>query len=101
MDVILLDAAIFFVGLALVLYSLFGGTALGGGVLELIVGRPGRRVVDRAIGPRWELHHGWLLLIMVVLYIGFAPIFFAVEQYLFSPLYLMLAGIALRAGPQA
>jgi len=101
MDVILLDAAIFFVGLALMLYSLFGGIALGGGVLELLVGNAGRNVVNRALGPSWEAHHVWLILLVGILLVGFPPIFYALEEHLFIPLFLMAAGIALRAGTVA
>ncbi len=85
---------------ALVLYALAGGADFGGGVLDLLASGPRaqqqRRVIERAIGPIWEANHVWLILAIVLLFVGFPPAFAALGTALHIPLSLMLVGIVLR-----
>jgi cytochrome d ubiquinol oxidase subunit II len=85
---------------ALVLYALFGGADFGGGIWDLLASGPRAReqraLVERAIGPIWEVNHVWLVLVVVVLFTGFPRAFAAISIRLFVPLTLLLVGIVLR-----
>jgi len=87
-------------GLALVLYVLTGGADFGGGVWDLLARGPRRRrqraLVAAALAPVWEANHVWLILLVVLLFVGFPNAFAAVGIALHLPLSLMLAGIVLR-----
>lgn len=85
---------------ALVLYALGGGADFGGGVWDLFArGRSGERqreLIAHAIGPIWEANHVWLVLVVVLLFVGFPLAFAAIATALHLPLTLMLIGIVLR-----
>ncbi len=87
-------------GLALVLYVLTGGADFGGGVWDLLAQGPRRRrqraLVAEALAPVWEANHVWLILLVVLLFVGFPTAFAAVGIALHLPLSLMLVGIVLR-----
>ena len=85
---------------ALILYFLFGGADFGGGVWDLLAAGPRRaaqrETIERAIGPIWEANHVWLILVVVVLFTGFPPVFAALSIALHVPLTLFLLGIVFR-----
>jgi cytochrome d ubiquinol oxidase subunit II len=90
-----------FLGLSLLLYCLFGGADFGAGILEIFyLGRPGRhehrRVIDRALGPVWEANHIWLILMVVILFMGFPAVYARVSVSLHIPLTAMLMGVIAR-----
>jgi cytochrome d ubiquinol oxidase subunit II len=94
----LLLAAAIFVGLTL--YLLFGGADFGGGVWDLLALGPRRarqrQAIEHAIGPIWEANHVWLILVVVVLFTGFPPVFAALSTALHVPLTLFLLGVVFR-----
>lgn len=92
----LIDIVIFFLGLSIIFYVLFGGADFGAGVLELISGKQDRETIADAIGPVWEANHVWLILVVVILFMGFPKIYSTMSLYLHIPLLLMLVGIVLR-----
>ncbi len=92
----LIEIVIFFLGLSIVFYVLFGGADFGAGVLELISGKQDRETIADAIGPVWEANHVWLILVVVILFMGFPKIYSTMSLYLHIPLLLMLVGIVLR-----
>ena len=92
----LLNLTIFFLALSIVFYVLFGGADFGAGVLELISGQEDRETIAHAIGPVWEANHVWLILVVVILFMGFPDIYSTMSLYLHIPLLLMLVGIVLR-----
>lgn len=92
----LIEAIIFFLGLSIVFYVLFGGADFGAGVLEIISGPEGQGTVARAIGPVWEANHVWLILVVVILFMGFPRIYSTLSLYLHIPILIMLLGIVLR-----
>src|SRR5699024_2912047 len=92
----LTNIVIFFLALSIVFYVLFAGADFGAGVLEYITGRRHRQVVADAIGPVWEANHVWLVLVVVILFMGFPSIYSAMSLYLHIPLLLMLVGIIFR-----
>jgi cytochrome d ubiquinol oxidase subunit II len=85
---------------ALSAYVLFGGADFGGGVWDLFA--TGERcdeqrdLIAHAIGPIWEANHVWLVLVIVLLFTCFPPVFAALSITLHIPLALMLIGIVLR-----
>jgi cytochrome d ubiquinol oxidase subunit II len=85
---------------ALVLYTLTAGADFGGGVWALFARGPRaedeRRVIGRAIAPIWEANHVWLILVIVLLFVGFPRAFAAITTALHIPLTLMLIGVVLR-----
>lgn len=85
---------------ALNAYVLFGGADFGGGVWDLLASgerRDGQReLITHAIGPIWEANHVWLVLVVVLLFTCFPPVFATLSILLHIPLALMLVGIVLR-----
>jgi cytochrome d ubiquinol oxidase subunit II len=81
-------------------YVLLGGADFGGGVWDLLAGGPRRErqraLVADAIGPIWEANHVWLILVIVLLFTCFPPVFARLSIGLHIPLSLMLVGIVLR-----
>lgn len=92
----LLETIIFFLGLSIVFYVLFGGADFGAGVLELLSGEEDRETIAHAIGPVWEANHVWLILVVVILFMAFPKAYAAMSMYLHIPLLIMLLGIVLR-----
>lgn len=92
----LIESIIFFLGLAIVFYVLFGGADFGAGVLEIISGKSDRETIAHAIGPVWEANHVWLILVVVILFMGFPRIYSTMSLYLHIPLLIMLVGIVFR-----
>lgn len=92
----LMEAIIFFLGLSIVFYVLFGGADFGAGVLEMISGAQNRNSIAHAIGPVWEANHVWLILVVVILFMGFPKIYSTLTLYLHIPLLIMLIGIVFR-----
>jgi cytochrome d ubiquinol oxidase subunit II len=85
---------------ALAVYTLTGGADFGGGVWDLLAtGRRAedqRRLIARTLAPIWEANHVWLILVIVLLFVGFPAVFAAITTALHVPLCVMLVGIVLR-----
>ncbi|HEU0226279.1 MAG TPA: cytochrome d ubiquinol oxidase subunit II [Arachidicoccus soli] len=81
-------------------YLLFGGADFGAGILELFTTERNksrtRRTMYRAIGPIWEANHMWLIIAIVILFVGFPLIYSTMSVYLHIPLVIMLLGIIAR-----
>jgi cytochrome d ubiquinol oxidase subunit II len=88
---------IVFLYLSLLLYVLLGGADFGAGILELVTpGRMKNKIRARTyetIAPIWEANHMWLIIAIVILFVGFPPIYSLVSIHLHIPLLLMLFGI--------
>lgn len=86
--------------LALLLFALAGGADFGGGVWTLLArgecGEREARLVDRAIGPIWEANELWIVVALVILWVGFTDAFVVYGIALFVPLILVLVGILVR-----
>jgi cytochrome d ubiquinol oxidase subunit II len=87
-------------GTVLVAYVLTGGADFGGGVLDLMARGPRqvpqRRAIALAIGPIWEANHVWLILAIVLTFVGFPVAFHVISIALHVPLVLLLFGVVLR-----
>lgn len=90
----------FFLAASLWLYILFGGADFGAGILELFTRKKNLKISQnityQAIGPVWEANHIWLILALVILFVGFPSVYSIVSTYLHIPILLMLLGIILR-----
>ncbi|MBC8032630.1 MAG: cytochrome d ubiquinol oxidase subunit II [Chitinophagaceae bacterium] len=85
---------------AILLYLLLGGADFGAGIIELFTTRKNkdrtRKTMYRAIGPIWEANHMWLIIAIVILFVGFPAIYTTMSVYLHIPLTIMLLGIIAR-----
>jgi cytochrome d ubiquinol oxidase subunit II len=85
---------------AILLYILLGGADFGAGIIELFTSAKNkqytRTTMYQAIGPVWEANHMWLIIAIVVLFVGFPEIYTTVSTHLHIPLVIMLFGIIAR-----
>lgn len=91
---------VIFFWLSILLYFLLGGADFGAGIIELFTSERRitrtRRTLYYAIGPIWEANHMWLVIAIVILFVGFPAIYAALSIHLHIPLLLMLLGIIAR-----
>jgi cytochrome d ubiquinol oxidase subunit II len=92
----MLYVVIFFLALSLLAYVLFGGADFGAGIIEIFSGSKTRKTITHAIAPVWEANHIWLILVVVILFMGFPLIYAQMSLYLHIPLVILLLGIVLR-----
>jgi cytochrome d ubiquinol oxidase subunit II len=96
----MIDLLIFFMGASLFLYVVLGGADYGAGILELFpVGRfreTQKRLINQAMGPVWEANHMWLILMVVILFMGFPIAFQTIMTSLHIPMVALLIGIVIR-----
>src|SRR6201990_259506 len=89
-----------FLFLAIVLYFLLGGADFGAGIIELFTSEKNRHRTRKtsyeAIGPIWEANHMWLIIAVVIMFVGFPVIYSTLCTYLHIPLLIMLLGITAR-----
>lgn len=92
----MLYVVIAFLGLSLLAYVLLGGADFGAGIIEIFSGRVTKKTITHAIAPVWEANHMWLILMVVILFVGFPLIYSQMSLYLHIPLLILLVGIILR-----
>lgn len=85
---------------SILLYLLLGGADFGAGIIELFTSRKNkvrtRNTMYHAIGPVWEANHMWLIIAIVILFVGFPVIYTTMSIHLHIPLAIMLLGIIAR-----
>ncbi|MBX3134237.1 MAG: cytochrome d ubiquinol oxidase subunit II [Gemmatimonadaceae bacterium] len=86
--------------LALNAYVLLGGADFGAGVWDLLAHGPRaarqRAAIEQGIGPIWEANHVWVILVVVLLFTCFPPVYAHLSIALHIPISLLLVGIVLR-----
>ena len=91
---------IVFLWTSILLYVLLGGADFGAGIIELFTSKANkaktRKTMYEAIGPIWEANHMWLIIAIVILFVGFPKIYTTISIYLHIPLVCMLLGIIAR-----
>jgi len=96
----MLTVVIIFLFFAILLYFLLGGADFGAGIIELFTSDSNksrtRATMYQAIGPIWEANHMWLIIAVVILFVGFPDIYSSMCTYLHIPLLAMLMGIIAR-----
>lgn len=89
-----------FLFLAIVLYFLLGGADFGAGIIELFTSKKNkhrtRQTSYQAIGPIWEANHMWLIIAVVIMFVGFPVVYSTMCTYLHIPMLIMLLGITAR-----
>jgi len=89
-----------FLWLSVCLYLILGGADFGAGIVELITKKKNRKYTEKimyeSIAPVWEANHMWLIIAIVILFVGFPEIYTTMSTYLHIPLVLMLLGIIAR-----
>jgi cytochrome d ubiquinol oxidase subunit II len=81
---------------AAALYTVLAGADFGAGIMEGFMGKKARERVDIALAPVWEANHVWLVLIVVIAFVGFPRLYTLVTLYLHVPIVLALLGIVAR-----
>ena len=85
---------------SILLYLLLGGADFGAGIIEMITSprhiRRTRKTLYHAIGPIWEANHMWLIIAIVILFVGYPLIYSILSVHLHIPLVIMLMGIVAR-----
>ena len=97
----MIEILLFFIGASLLLYVLLGGADYGAGILELLPIKKDLRtlqknVINNSMGPVWEANHMWLILVVVILFMGFPLIFTTMMTALHIPMVALLVGIVIR-----
>lgn len=96
----LVDVVLIFLGLSLLFYVLFGGADLGAGIMELFLSKDTREderaLITHAMAPVWEANHVWLILAVVIIFMGFPLVYTEGSTYLHLPLMAVLVGIVAR-----
>ncbi len=96
----LVNILILFIGASVVLYVILGGADFGAGFMECFVPKhlkaKQREVINRAMGPVWEANHMWLIILVVILFMGFPKAFGVIVVSLHFPLVALLVGIVFR-----
>ncbi len=89
-----------FLMVSLLLYVLLAGADFGAGIIELFSSKKSqsitKKTVYRVIGPVWEANHIWIIIMVVILWVGFPEFYNVLTVYLHIPLTLVLLGVTLR-----
>jgi len=89
-----------FLYLSILLYFLLGGADFGAGIIELFTSddhkSKTRKTTYHAMGPIWEANHMWLVIAVVIMFVGFPVIYSQMCTFLHIPLLIMLFGITAR-----
>ncbi len=96
----MLTVVIIFLSFAILLYFLLGGADFGAGIIELFTSdgnkQRTRSTMYHAIGPIWEANHMWVIIAVVILFVGFPEIYSKMCTYLHIPILALLLGIIAR-----
>ncbi|WP_010180810.1 cytochrome d ubiquinol oxidase subunit II [Aquimarina agarilytica] len=91
---------LFFLAFSLLLYVLLAGADFGAGIVELFSSKENqaitKKTVYRVMGPVWEANHIWIIIMIVILWVGFPSFYNILMISLHIPITLMLLGITLR-----
>lgn len=85
---------------SLMAYVIFAGADFGAGIYELLhvvsARRDRKHLIEGAIGPIWEANHIWLILAVVIFFMGFPQAFYVFSVMFHIPMTAVLVGITLR-----
>jgi len=83
--------------ISLLLYVLLDGFDLGVGMLFALTGDEAQRsIMQGAVAPLWDGNETWLVVVGVILWGAFPPVYAMLFSAFYLPLMLMLAGLILR-----
>ncbi|WP_367397504.1 cytochrome d ubiquinol oxidase subunit II [Chryseosolibacter indicus] len=94
------EVVITYLWLSILLYFLLGGADFGAGIIEMFTSskriKKTRTTLYEAIGPIWESNHMWLVIAIVILFVGFPVIYSTLSVHLHIPILILLLGIIAR-----
>jgi len=83
--------------LSMFLYIVLAGADFGAGILEIFKGKELREIqekmITKAMGPVWEANHIWLILVLVIMFVGFPGPYRLLTISLHIPITMILIGI--------
>ena len=89
-----------FLIISLLLYVILAGADFGAGIVELFSSKDNKKItkktIYRVMGPVWEANHIWIIILIVILWVGFPDFYNIIVLYLHIPLTLILLGITFR-----
>jgi cytochrome d ubiquinol oxidase subunit II len=89
-----------FLWLAIFFYLVLGGADFGAGILEIFTVTADkqelRRTAYAASGAIWEANHMWIIIAVVIFFVGFPDIYAVISTSLHIPVLIMLLGIVAR-----
>ncbi|MBU2951686.1 cytochrome d ubiquinol oxidase subunit II [Tamlana agarivorans] len=96
----MLNIVLFFLMVSLLLYVILAGADFGAGIVELFSTKKSQQLTKktlyRVMGPVWEANHIWIIILVVILWVGFPKFYNVLVIYLHIPLTLVLLGITMR-----
>ena len=96
----MLYVVLFFLMVSLLLYVVLAGADFGAGIVELFSSKKNQQITKKTVyevmGPVWEANHIWIIILVVILWVGFPDFYNVLVVYLHIPLTLVLLGITLR-----
>lgn len=96
----MLYVVLFFLMVSLLLYVILAGADFGAGIVELFSSKKNqlitKKTVYQVMGPVWEANHIWIIILVVILWVGFPEFYNVLVVYLHIPLTLVLLGITMR-----
>lgn len=96
----MLYVVLFFLLVSLLLYVILAGADFGAGIVELFSSEKSQQITKKTVyqvmGPVWEANHIWIIILVVILWVGFPEFYNVLVVYLHIPLTLVLLGITLR-----
>ncbi|WP_194766425.1 cytochrome d ubiquinol oxidase subunit II [Tamlana sp. I1] len=96
----MLYVVLFFLMVSLLLYVILAGADFGAGIVELFSTKKNqqltKKTIYRVMGPVWEANHIWIIILVVILWVGFPKFYNVLVVYLHIPLTLVLLGITMR-----
>lgn len=89
-----------FLLVSLLFYVILAGADFGAGIIELFSAKKNqvvtKKTIYRVMGPVWEANHIWIIIMVVILWVGFPEFYNILVIYLHIPITLVLLGITLR-----
>jgi len=96
----MLYVVLFFLLVSLLLYVILAGADFGAGIVEWFSSEKTQKLTKKTVysvmGPVWEANHIWIIILIVILWVGFPEFYNVIVVYLHIPLTLVLLGITLR-----
>ncbi len=96
----MLNVVLLFLFCSVLLYVLLAGADFGAGIVELFSSEENqertKKTLYRVMGPVWEANHIWIIIAIVILWVGFPKFYNVLVVYLHMPITIILIGITLR-----
>jgi len=96
----MLTIVIVYLWASISIYLITGGADFGAGMIELLSEKRNSKkiteMMHRSTAPIWEANHMWLILAIVITFVGFPDLYANISSSMFIPITIMLMGIIAR-----